>query len=264
MQPHSSDQLFFCDRWHVLTSKLADISRWLWMDSKITICRNMLHRLRQRPSAFKGHGVARGGINKGDATYVGIAASSHGLRHPQELPQTHGGDCSARKTLTSWRLNGKELWWLCNSSQACHVCVIKLLLIRSEFLVMDCPLINTWLIFEWKWLYCLATIVSYKCGFQPGRDPPCRPANGSFPRREWIFLCLTGEAEGEGEWRRETEGAAARCKSLFSSGSFQASLTGACFPPERQMKVFLGHSACEIGVMSFADKLFMVKMSRGD
>lgn len=127
-----------------------------------------------------------------------LAWSSHGLRHPLEPPQIHGGDCSARKTLTSWRLNGKELWSLCNSSQACHVCIIKLLLIRSELLVMDCPLINTWLIFEWKWLYCLATIVSYKCGFQPGRDPPCRPANGSFPRLKWIFLCLTGEAGRRG------------------------------------------------------------------
>lgn len=103
INPHSSDQLFFFfDRWHVLTSKLADISRWLGMDSKVTICCNMLHRLRQRPSAFKGHRVARGGINKGDATYVGMTASSRGLRHP--LAQTH--NCAGwklqRKRDTGW------------------------------------------------------------------------------------------------------------------------------------------------------------------
>lgn len=45
---------FFFDRWRVLTSKLADISRWLGMDTKVPICCNMLRRLRLRPSAFKG------------------------------------------------------------------------------------------------------------------------------------------------------------------------------------------------------------------
>lgn len=221
-------------------------------------------RVHLRGMEWQGEALIRGMQHMLASQRLHMVSDTRGSCRGHTTAQTHGGVCSARKTLTSWRLNGKELWSLCNSFQACHVCIIKLLLIRSELLVMDCPLINTWLIFEWKWLYCLATIVSYKCGFQPGRDPPCRPANGSFPRLKWIFLCLTGEAEGEGEWRREMEGAAAWCKSLFSSGSFQASLTGACFPPERQMKVFLGHSACEIGVMSFADKLFMVKMSWGD
>lgn len=162
--PHSSDQffffLFFFDRWHLLTSKLADISPWLGMDSKVTICCNMLHRLRQRPSAFKGHRVARGGINKENATYVGVTASLRGLT---QTPAGAAADAQLRSVetvardrhLTSCGLNEKEPWSLCNSSQACHVCIIKLLLIRSELFVMDCLLINTWLIFEWKSLYCL-------------------------------------------------------------------------------------------------------------
>lgn len=58
----------------------------------------MLHRLRQRASTFKGHTVARGGINKWDAPYVGITAPSRGLRLPLELPQTH--NCAD----TGWKL----------------------------------------------------------------------------------------------------------------------------------------------------------------
>lgn len=67
----SSDQLF--DRWHVLTSKLADIGWWLWLDGhrKLAICCNMLHRLRQGASAFKG-------IEWQDETFIkGLSICSH-------------------------------------------------------------------------------------------------------------------------------------------------------------------------------------------
>lgn len=67
----SSEQLF--DRWHVLTSKLVDIGWWLRLDGhrKLAICRNMLHRLRQGASAFKG-------MEWQDETFIrGLSICSH-------------------------------------------------------------------------------------------------------------------------------------------------------------------------------------------
>jgi len=60
------DPLF--DRWHVLTSKLADIGRRLCLDShrhKLAICCNMPHRLRQGASVFKGIQWQYGAFIKG-------------------------------------------------------------------------------------------------------------------------------------------------------------------------------------------------------
>lgn len=96
---------FFFDRWHVLTSKLADISCWLQMDSrrKVAICCNMLHRLRQGASAFKGHRVARWNINKGAVAYVRVISSSLDFTYSQELTWSCHGDTHGRNCINAWR-----------------------------------------------------------------------------------------------------------------------------------------------------------------
>lgn len=39
----------------------------------------------------------------------------------------------------------------------------------------------------------------------------------------------------------------------------EVSLAAACFCPQRQIKVFLGHRTCKSDVMTFEDKLFQGK-----